>query len=267
MNIPFLKMNGAGNDFVVIDARQADIQLSRDQVRLLASRGNEVTRGCDQLVLLRPSQRTDVFMQLYNADGSDTEACGNATRCVASLIMGETGKEYVSVATIFTEMACGKSGGRIAVDMGEPKLSWQEIPLAHPCDPMALPIEGGMAVSMGNPHLVFAVADALAIDLQKDGPAFEHHPLFPKRTNVSFAQVLDPSHIKLRVWERGAGATLACGTAACATVVALHRKGLVGRTVSVSLPGGVLDIQWDQETNHVWMTGPVETEFEGVLNV
>lgn len=267
MTTAFIKMNGAGNDFVIFDGRTEKITLTPEQVRDIAARGNRVTKGGDQVIVMEPSKKADVFMRIYNADGSESSSCGNATRCIASLMP----KEQVIVETRAGLLDCRVAGENlISVDMGAPKLKWEQIPLSEACDLNRLPITvdglpAPSAVGMGNPHMVFVVPDVEKAPVLTQGPKLEHHPLYPERANVGFAQVVSKEEIKLRVWERGAGETLACGTGACAALVALHKRGLVGRKADVHLPGGVLTIVWDEKTGHIWMTGPVAREFEGKI--
>lgn len=270
-------MNGLGNDFVVLDVRAAPLALSESQTRAIADRRTGV--GCDQLITIeRPRDGGDAFMGIRNADGSSVGACGNATRCVGRLLMDETGRNEIRLETPSGLVVCFDAGeGRITVDMGEPRLKWDEIPLSEEFrDTRAIELEVGplgapvmhspAVVNMGNPHAIFFVKDADAIDLGKIGPMLEHHPLFPERANISVAEVLSPTHIRLKVWERGAGLTRACGTGACAAAVAAVRKRLTNRKVTVTLPGGDLDIEWREADNHVYMTGPAEFEFEGDLD-
>lgn len=273
----FRKMNGLGNDFVVLDVRETPLALSEAQTRAIADREKGV--GCDQLITIeRPRGDGDAYMGIRNADGSVVGACGNATRCVGRLLMDETGRKEIRLETPSGPVVCFDAGdGRITVDMGEPRLKWNEIPLSEEfADTRSIELEVGPlgnpvmhspgVVSMGNPHAIFFVKDADAIDLARIGPMLENHPLFPERANISVAEVLAPDHIKLRVWERGAGLTLACGTGACAAAVAGVRKRVTARKVTVTLPGGDLEIEWREADNHVYMTGPVTFEFEGDLD-
>jgi diaminopimelate epimerase len=268
--IPFIKMHGLGNDFVVLDGRGRSLGLTQEETRRIADRRLGV--GCDQLIVIEPpaDPRADVFMRIRNADGGEVEACGNAARCIAALVMDEKGGNRAVIETaaglLDTEIA---RDGTIAVDMGVPRLDWQDIPLSRPADTLALdlaigPLNAPVAVNVGNPHAVFFVDDADGIDLEGLGPAIEHHLLFPERTNVEVAAVLSPDRIRLRVWERGAGLTRACGTGACATTVAAVRRGLTGRRVQVILDGGTLSIHW-QDDGRVRMAGPAETSFRGTL--
>lgn len=269
--IAFIKMHGLGNDFVVIDARDRPVTLTGRQVRAIAERHTGV--GCDQLVVVEPpkSAGTDAFMRIYNADGGEVSACGNATRCVAARLMGENGGRVVRLETAATVMeARALTHGDIAVDMGEPKFDWQDIPLAMAENTLHIdlingPLHNPAAVSMGNPHAVFFVDDIGAIDIAKYGPELEHHRLFPERANIGVAMILGPHRIRLRVWERGAGLTKACGTGACAAAVCAHRRGLTERDVEVIVDGGILGIEWRAD-NHVMMTGPVAASFAGELD-
>ncbi len=277
LHIPFKKMNGLGNDFVMIDARERPVHVP---ARLASEIANRATgAGCDQLILLEPSQRSDVFMRIINADGSEVSACGNATRCVATLLSPNLGRDRISIETsagiLSAEVA---SDGLVSVDMGKPRFAWNEIPLSQPFEDtraieLTFPLPDGRVlekpsvVNVGNPHCIFWVSDADSYDLAAFGATLEHHSLFPERANISLAEVISESAIKLRVWERGAGITRACGTAACATGVAAARTGRTSRNVEVRLPGGVLGINWRAEDDHILMTGPTEFEFEGVLHI
>ncbi|MFO0389278.1 MAG: diaminopimelate epimerase [Alphaproteobacteria bacterium] len=269
MKQPFIKMHGIGNDFVILDGRKGAIRLSHEQIAILAARRTGI--GCDQVIVMEKSAQADVFMRIYNPDSSEASSCGNATRCVAWLLMQESGKDTVSIQTRAGVMHAKKAANAsICVDMGAPKFGWQDIPLSKESNTQKLDIVNGelkhpFAVSMGNPHIVFVVPDAKAVPLHVAGSILEHHPLFPERTNVSVAQVLDKNHVRLRVWERGAGETLACGTAACATLVALHSLGLVESAADIELPGGTLHISWNKATQRVFMTGDVAVSFTGVV--
>jgi diaminopimelate epimerase len=273
--IPFRKMNGLGNDFVVLDARETPIPLDPDQARAIADRRTGI--GCDQLITLEPSKAADLFMRIRNADGGEVDACGNATRCIADLVMAEAGGTRVTVETNAGILDCIRAGEhRVTVDIGPPKLEWHEIPIAERMDTRVIELQIGpidapvlhspSVVNVGNPHCFFWVDDVEAHDLSKIGPLLEHHPIFPERANISLAHVTSPTSITLEVWERGVGLTRACGTAACAVVVAAARRKLTGRKVTVTLPGGDLDIEWRESDGHVLMTGPVAYEFDGVLD-
>ena len=267
----FIKMHGLGNDFVVVDARESAFPLSEAAARAIADRRTGV--GCDQLIVMEPPQdsRADVFMRIRNADGGEVEACGNGTRCIARLIMEERGGNEATVETRAGLLRAKDADGKgIAVDMGEARLGWREIPLGREMDTLHLdlalgPLEDPVGVNMGNPHAVFFVADVEAIDLATLGPHLEHDPLFPERANIGVAQVRGPDELRVRVWERGVGITRACGTGACAAVVAAARRGLTGRSVTVWLDGGPLELEW-RDDGHVIMTGPATTAFRGVLN-
>ncbi|HYG26397.1 MAG TPA: diaminopimelate epimerase [Caulobacteraceae bacterium] len=264
MSRPFLKMNGLGNDFVVVEAREAPFRPDASQARAIADRASGI--GCDQLIAIEPSARADAFMRIWNADGGEVDACGNATRCVAWRLMQELAKDEVLIETGAGFLRAARAGeDRISVDMGEPRLGWREIPLAREMDTVALDYDGSPgAVSMGNPHAVFFVDAVADVPISELGPKIEHDPLFPEAVNAGFAQVKSRDRIRLRVWERGAGLTRACGTGACAALVAAHRKGLTGRKAVLELDGGDLEIEWRAD-NHVVMTGPVALEFEGEL--
>lgn len=266
-SLPFRKMHGIGNDFVVVDARREPVTIGPELARRIADRHRGV--GFDQLLVLEPARapEADVFMRILNADGSESGACGNGTRCVASLLMDEDGRERVAVETRNGVLACERQGALVAVDMGRARMRWSDIPLAREEDTLHLPVKAGalsdaVGISMGNPHAVFFVDDAEAVDLDRLGPMLENDPLFPQRTNVEVAQVLDTERIRLRVWERGVGITLACGSGACATVVAAARRGLTKRQVAIDLDGGRLMLDW-RENGSVIMTGPAATSFEG----
>ena len=260
MGTPFRKMHGLGNDFAIFDARNAAIPMPEARVRLLADRRLGI--GCDQLIRLEPSTRADVFMRIYNPDGSESGACGNATRCVAHLLGGD-----VVIETTAGLLKATKAGEGISVDMGAPRFGWSEIPLAYALDTRELPVSCGelerpVAVNMGNPHAVFFVADVNAVPLEALGPEIEHDPLFPERVNVNVAALVGPDRLALRVWERGAGLTLACGSGACATFAAARRRGLVGASATISLPGGELVIS-ETAAGTLLMTGPIATSYVG----
>lgn len=277
MTIPFLKMHGLGNDFVVIDAREPLPPLEEAQIKALADRHRGI--GCDQLIVIeRPQGRGDAFVRFWNADGSESGACGNGSRCVAAYLMGESGRSQARLETVGGLLGCAIAGdGLIVVDMGRPRLDWQDIPLAERMDTRLIDVKigpidkpflfGPAAVSMGNPHCVFFVDDVSAYDLAKLGPLIENYPLFPERTNVEFAQVRGPASIRLRVWERGVGITQACGSGACATLVAAVRRNLTSRRADVEVDGGVLGIEWRQTDDHVLMTGPVSAVFQGLIDL
>tara|TARA_R110002110_G_scaffold22052_9_gene86399 strand:- start:945 stop:1751 length:807 start_codon:yes stop_codon:yes gene_type:complete len=255
----FHKMHGLGNDFVIIDARDDDMDLSGAQAAAIADRHSGI--GCDQLIVLRPSRQADVRMQIFNADGSEVEACGNAARCVARLIGDETRIETGGGIIIGKATADGA-----IVDMGKPRFDWQAIPLAYAMDTLTMPVgwedlQNPAAVNVGNPHVIFFVDDSAAAELDRLGPMIEVDPLFPEKVNVNIAHI-DQGVIHLRVWERGVGLTRACGTGACATAVAAIRRGLVSSPVQVNLPGGTLTISW-QEGANIAMQGPTTYVFAG----
>ena len=274
-SIPFRKMNGLGNDFVVLDARARALPLGADALRAIADRKEGI--GCDQIIALEPSRRADVFMRIWNADGGEVGACGNAARCVAGILAAERGEKSVSIETESGVLAAlAGADGTVTVDMGAPRFAWNEIPLSEPfhdtrrielqIGPIDAPVlHTPSVVNVGNPHALFFVDDVAAHDLAKFGPMLEHHPLFPERANISLVQVLSQDHLRVRTWERGAGLTRACGTAACAAAVAAARLKLAGRKVSVSLPGGDLLIEWREGDGHILMTGPYALDFEGTL--
>lgn len=268
-------MNGLGNDFAVIDGRTPGVRVDAALARRIASRSEGP--GCDQVIVLEPSARANVFMRILNADGSEVDACGNATRCVAGLLAGQTGRNEIAIETrAGVLIATINADGTVTADMGKPRFGWDEIPLSRPfadttaidftvnADPAA-PLSAPSVINVGNPHCIFWVADISAYDLGEIGPRVEHDPLFPQRVNVSLAQIVSRNEIRLAVWERGAGLTRACGTAACAAGVAAMRKNLTGRNVIVTLPGGNLGIAWNPADEHILMTGPWELDYEGVF--
>jgi diaminopimelate epimerase len=268
--LSFIKMHGLGNDFVVVDARRRDVALDSARVRAIAERRLGV--GCDQLLEIRAPQsaKADAFMRIWNADGGEVAACGNGARCVAAFLMSESGASETVIETVAGLLRAEAAGaGRVAVDMGVARTEWHEIPLARETDTISLDLSLGelsapVAVNMGNPHAVFFVADAEAVDLAALGPELESDALFPERANIGVAEVQGKAQIRLRVWERGVGLTQACGTGACAALVAAARRGLTGRAATVTLDGGALEIEW-REDGHVRMTGPVATSFMGML--
>ena len=272
-SIHFRKMNGLGNDFVVLDARAGPLALNAAQIAAIADRTSGI--GCDQVIALEPSDFADVFMRIWNADGGEVGACGNAARCVAALLVAEHGSPHVSIETESGMLAATVAkDGRVTIDMGTPLFNWNEIPLSQPFEDMRAielsPVgDPGLTapsvVNVGNPHCIFFVDDVEAHDLARFGPLLEHHPLFPERANISLAQVTGPDSLRLRTWERGAGLTKACGTAACAAAVAAVRRGLMGREVRVTLPGGDLVIGWREGDDHILMTGPFALDYQGTL--
>ena len=260
--LPFMKMHGLGNDFIVIDARARDHDLSAELVKRIADRNRGV--GFDQLAIIEKGER-DAHLPFYNADGSMSSACGNATRCVARYLMDESGAEALSISTDHGLLEAKDVGqGLTSVNMGHPTWEWQAIPLSQEVDTLHLPIEGDpVATNMGNPHCTFFVKDAEAVDLAKSAAPLEHHPLFPERTNVQFASLIGENHLRMRVWERGTGITLASGSSSCATLVAAARRGLTGKQARIDLDGGSLNIDWSDEG--VWLTGPTEHVFSGTF--
>ncbi|MFC3182960.1 diaminopimelate epimerase [Cypionkella sinensis] len=261
--IAFMKMHGAGNDFVIIDSRGRDTVVTAKLAQALGDRHRGT--GFDQLAEISDSQDTDFTLDFWNSDGSRAGACGNATRCVSDYMMHELGSDALSLTTQRGTLHAKRlPDGRVSVNMGHPQRDWSEIPLSHAVDTLNLPLPGTpAAVGMGNPHCVFFVKDAEAVDLPAEGPGIEHHPLFPQRTNVEFAHLIAPDHLRMRVWERGAGITLACGSGTCATVVAAHLRGLTGRAVTVEADGGTLQVDWRDDG--VWLTGPTAHVFSGTL--
>ena len=270
MTRPFVKMNGAGNDFVIVGASQEPFRPKPEQVRAIADRQSGI--GCDQLISLEHSDRADIFMRIWNSDGSEVEACGNAARCVAWLSLQASRRQPVTIDSVGGLMEAFRAGDEsVSIDMGIPGTHWRDIPLAEDMDTqeLDLTINGLLrapgAVSMGNPHVVFFVSGASDSAIRDVGPSIENHPLFPEKVNVGFAQIIDRKHIRLKVWERGAGLTKACGTGACAALVAASRRKLTDRSARLELDGGDLMIDWRKDDNRVIMTGPAVVEHTGVL--
>jgi diaminopimelate epimerase len=275
MPIAFRKMHGAGNDFVIVDTRGRP-NLSEQEARALADRRLGI--GCDQVIGLElaeisgAGQGPDIFMRIRNPDGSEAGACGNATRCVAELLRETTGRTALTIRTIAGDLPATYQGqGRWSVDMGEPRLTWRDVPLADPTDTLAVPLAiedlpAPAALSMGNPHATFFVDDLTDTDIPRLGPILEHAPIFPERANIGFAQILAPDRIRVRVWERTAGLTLACGSGACATLVNAARRGLTGRHATIVVDGGELGIAW-REDGHVLMTGPTTLAYRGEIDL
>jgi diaminopimelate epimerase len=265
MQTPFRKMQGAGNDFVIMDARAASLPLSGTRVAALADRRTGI--GCDQFITLLPAAPpADVFMRIHNPDGNESGTCGNATRCVAALLHEETGRTIFTIQAPAGLLPAEVTPNGIAVDMGPPRLHWADIPLAYAADTLHLPVPGdAAAASMGNPHATFFVEDTRLAETQ--GGPLQNHPIFAEGANIGFAQILSPTDIRLRVHERGAGLTLACGSGACAALVNAHRRGLTGRAATLSLDGGTLHIAWRASDDHVIMTGPTATSFHGTVDL
>lgn len=272
---PYIRMNGAGNAFIVVQAFEEGFHPTQDQVRALCDPASP-TGGCDQLIGVEPSETADAFMRVWNADGSMVQTCGNALRCVGWLLLEAADKEEVVIDTLAGPTTARRAGDhQVTVDMGQPRLGWTEVPLAEEMDTRGIELQVGPidapllhtpgAVSMGNPHVVFFTDQQDDAFVRGSGSLIEHHPLFPEGVNVGFAKVIDRDHIRLRVWERGAGLTLACGTGACAALVATARRGLTDRKATVVVDGGTLTIDWDEASGHVFMTGPVEIERTGLL--
>lgn len=262
--LPFMKMHGLGNDFVVIDSRGRGAVTTPALARALGDRNRGV--GFDQLAEIRDADGADFALDFWNNDGSRAGACGNATRCVSDYVMRGAGKDAVTMITSRGGLsAVRRADGLVSVNMGHPQRDWADVPLAHAVEDMLhLPLPGDpVAVGMGNPHCVVFVPDAEAVDVASVGPHYERDPLYPQRTNVEFASLTGPDRLRMRVWERGAGITLACGSGACATAVAAHLRGITGRRVFLDLDGGVIEIDWRDDG--VWMTGPTAHVFDGVL--
>ncbi|MDV6332095.1 diaminopimelate epimerase [Asticcacaulis sp. 201] len=277
MTRPFLKMNGLGNDFIVIDARDQAFAPAPEQIRAWGDRTSGI--GFDQLIAIEGSTEGDAFMRVWNTDGSTVETCGNALRCVAWYLNRDANDRTLKIDTLGGQtrarvLRADARTGTASVDMGKPGLDWRQIPLAEEMNTAKLELQVGpidaplyhtpVAVSMGNPHVVFFVDDIATVDVAATGSLIENHPLFPEGVNVEFAQVIDRQTIRMRVWERGAGITKACGTGACATLVAAVRRGLTDRAATIIMDGGPLHVAW-AENDHIVMTGPIEVEFEGQL--
>lgn len=273
--IPFRKMNGLGNDFVVLDARAHPLTISEGAAKAIADRKTGI--GCDQLIVLEKSAGFDVRMRIWNAEGGEVQSCGNASRCVADLLFDEAGTNTAAISTKGGLLIASKAGAKmVTIDQGVPKFDWKDIPLSEPfADTRHIEMQYGpidhplihspSVVNVGNPHCIFWVDDLDVVDLGRAGPMLENHPLFPERANISFAKVVARDHIILRVWERGAGLTKACGTAACATMAAGYRIKIIDAKCKITLPGGDLHMAVRESDGHVMMTGPVAYEFDGVL--
>jgi diaminopimelate epimerase len=274
MKNSFIKMHGLGNDFAIFDGRAGALTIPADRIQLLGDRRTGI--GFDQMVIIDPpkSDGTDAFLRIYNADGSEVSACGNATRCIAKLLIDELKKNSVVLETRAARLEGTQKKDHITVDMGKVYLEWKEIPLSHEQDTLSLSLEEGVlkhpvAVNVGNPHAVFFMQhnDIDNIPLDRLGPRVENHPLFPERVNVEVAHVIHRGKIRMRVWERGTGITRACGTGACAVAVAGVRRGLSSRRVTIVLDGGELEIEWRESDNHVLMTGAVAESYRGEVEL
>ena len=270
MGLRFTKMHGLGNDFVIIDGRDRAIALLPDTIRTIADRHTGV--GCDQLILLEPATTNNahIQMRIHNADGHEVEACGNATRCVAHMLFDELDRHQLAIATSAGILLAESAGQNVTVDMGPVRFEWQDIPLSENVDTCHLPLQAGelqdpVAVNIGNPHAVFFVPAVNRIPMEELGPRLETASLFPDRANIGVAEQIKPDRLRLRVWERGVGVTRACGTGACAAVVAATRRGLMDRQAKVELDGGILQIEWRSD-GHVVMTGPTATSFTGEID-
>lgn len=265
-------MHGLGNDFAVFDTRGQNLRLDGPLARAIADRKTGI--GCDQVIAIHRAGHADAEMRIFNADGGEVESCGNAARCVARLLMDEMDAPAIRIATKGGMLECFEAGGSaVSVDMGAPHFDWKDIPLAEATDTnhVMLRIDGqdydASALSVGNPHCVVFVEDAEAVALEALGPRFETHALFPERVNTEFVQVISPGYLRMRVWERGAGITRACGTGACASAVAAHRRGVGERKVQVVLDGGTLDIEWRASDDHIVMTGPTTFVYRGEIDL
>jgi len=272
--VNFLVMDGIKNKFLIIDSRSKDIHLTGEQIRFLADSRNMDTGGCDQIAILKNSSISDCFMEIYNSDGGEVEACGNVTRCVGWLLSNEKSINDTTIETLAGILNSTKVGeNRVKIDMGEARLKWNEIPLSIDCDTTSVPLEvdnlqNPVAVNVGNPHAVFFIDNIDEIDFDENniGSRIENHEVFPNRVNVGIAQIIDRDNIKLRVFERGTGETLACGTGACAATIAAIRKNYTDRKVTVELKGGNLEIEWTSN-NRIYMTGDVNFEREGQIDI
>ncbi len=273
--IAFRKMNGLGNDFVVIDARERPVDISETQARAIADRKSGI--GCDQIIVMEKSSLADVRMRIWNAEGGEVESCGNASRCIADIVMEENKSTSVTIDTKGGFLV-GKRAGKlmVTIDQGKPRFDWDEIPLSEKfADTRHIELQVGpideplmhspSVVNVGNPHCIFWVNDLDVINLGRVGPMLENHPLFPERANIEMAKVVSRNHVIVNVWERGAGLTQACGTAACAVMAAGHRIKIIDAQCRITLPGGDLMMSVDPDTGHIIMTGPLEYEYEGVL--
>lgn len=275
MSLPFRKMNGLGNDFVVIDARAKPLAISEAQARAIADRKSGI--GCDQLIVMEKSPVADVRMRIWNAEGGEVPSCGNASRCIADLMFDEKATQVATIETKGGMLTAKKAGTHlVTIDQGKPKFGWKDIPLSEAfADTRHIELQVGpidkpllhspSVVNVGNPHCIFWVDDLDVVDFAKVGPMLENHPMFPERANISLAKVVARDHVLLKVWERGAGLTQACGTAACATMAAGHRIKIIDAKCTITLPGGDLFMAVNEENGHILMTGPAALDFEGTL--
>ena len=266
MKKPFIKMHGLGNDFVVIDSTKNQYTINKSSIQLISDRRFGV--GCDQVIEMKPSAKEDIYMKIYNSDGTEAEACGNAARCVAGLLFASNQKKEVSIETVAGVLkAESEEDGLIKVDMGKPSFFWKDIPLSSDISHISfeeLSLINGLAVNMGNPHIVFFVKDINEVNINKVGPLVENSSYFPEKVNVEVCQIINKSKIKVTVWERGAGKTLACGTGACAALVAAYKNNLTDPTAEIVLNGGSLNITWNVNSDeHVIMSGPIAVSFLG----
>ena len=266
MKKPFIKMHGLGNDFVVIDSTKNQYTINKSSIQLISDRRFGV--GCDQVIEMKPSAKEDIYMKIYNSDGTEAESCGNAARCVAGLLFASNQKKEVSIETVAGVLkAESEEDGLIKVDMGKPSFFWKDIPLSSDISHISfeeLSLINGLAVNMGNPHIVFFVKDINEVDINKVGPLVESSSYFPKKVNVEICQIINKNKIKVTVWERGAGKTLACGTGACAALVAAYKNNLTDPTAEIVLNGGSLNITWNVNSDeHVIMSGPIAVSFLG----
>ncbi len=271
----FRKMHGLGNDFAIFDARNSPLALDALTARAIADRRRGI--GCDQLLVIEPSAKADAFMRVFNADGSTAEVSGNGARCAARFLMSGRGLKRVRIDSLGGVLDCVDDGGTVTVDIGRPRRDWREIPMGQAVDTedFALAVPGfddaalkhASAVSVGNPHLILFVDDAENAPVERLGPAIERHPWFPSRTNVEFVSVLGPGRLRMRVWERGAGVTEACGSGACAVAVAAATRGIAPRKVEIVLDGGSLVLDWREADDHIMMTGPATFSFAGEVDL
>jgi diaminopimelate epimerase len=273
--VAFRKMNGLGNDFVVIDARARPVSISNEQARAIADRKTGI--GCDQLIVMEKSSLADVKMRIWNAEGGEVESCGNASRCIADIVMDEKGEDSATIDTKGGFLVGTRAGKlQVTIDMGKPRFDWDQIPLSEKfADTRHIELQVGpideplmhspSVVNVGNPHCIFWVKDLDVVNLGRVGPMLEHHPLFPERANIEMAKVVARDHVVVNVWERGAGLTKACGTAACAVMAAGFRIKIIDRAARITLPGGDLMMSINEETGHVIMTGPLEYDYDGVI--